>query len=278
LLIKANSISTTAMVITQITTYAITGVALAEFGAQKIMLTSALLYIPAVVLVLAISTGESAKKGKIESFKHIVDDLSEGFKFMLSEGQIKFVTRRVFFMMVAVMVFYISLTGGALEHMLSSGGIKLKTIGALGFMQAMLGLGLVAGVMITGKLIKIINEKSIIKYSFPVFGILIIGLYFLNNYYFLLACAFFGGMAGVMVLSIAETVLQKETPENMRGRIFSAYYVFRNTGPLAAAGIAGLLIRFMSEEKVMLLSGISLAAYGLVNLMTGIKKKKALKN
>lgn len=78
-----------------------------------------------------------------------------------------------------------------------------------------------------------------------------------------------------MVLSIAETVLQKETPENMRGRIFSAYYVFRNTGPLAAAGIAGLLIRFMSEEKVMLISGLSLAAYGLVNLITGINKKKA---
>lgn len=191
-LIKANSISTTAMVITQITTYAITGVVLAEFGTQKVMLTSALLYIPAVVLVLLIGAGETAKKGKIESFKHIANDLSEGFKFMLNEGQIKFVTRRVFFMMVAVMVFYISLTGGALEHMLSAGGIKLKTIGALGFMQAVLGLGLVAGVMITEKLVNKIDEKSIIKYAFPVFGTLIIGLYFLNNYYFLLTCAFGG--------------------------------------------------------------------------------------
>ena len=272
-LVQANSISATAMIITQITTYAVSGIALASYGPEKVMLVSAALYIPAVMLILMIGSAEKIVKRKIESFKHIMDDLAEGFKFMMNEGKIKFVTRRVFFMMIAIIVFYISLTGGVLERMLVSGGIELKAIGALGFMQAVLGAGLVAGVVLTDRLLKKIGEKKLVRYIFPIFGLLITGLYFFPNYYYLLACAFLGGMAGVMVLSIAETVVQKETPENMRGRIFSAYYVFRNTGPLIAAGLAGLLIRFFSEEQVMLIAGLSLIIYGIINLL-GRKKAK----
>ena len=272
-LVQANSISATAMIITQITTYAVSGIALASYGPEKVMLVSAALYVPAVILILMIGSAEKIVKRKIESFKHIMDDLAEGFKFMMNEEKIKFVTRRVFFMMIAVIVFYISLTGGVLERMLASGGIELKAIGALGFMQAVLGAGLVAGVVLTDRLLKKIGEKKLVRYIFPLYGLLITGLYFFPNYYYLLVCAFLGGMAGVMVLSIAETVVQKETPENMRGRIFSAYYVFRNTGPLVAAGLAGLLIRFFSEEQVMLIAGLSLIIYGIINLI-GRKKAK----
>ncbi len=275
LLVRANTLSTTAMIITQITTYAVSGLAIAEFGPKRIMLVSACMYIPAVLIVLMIKSGQVHKKKIIGSLKHITDDLGAGFSFMLKQSKIKFVTRRVFFMMIAVIVFYISLTGGVLEHMLASGGIKLKTIGALGFMQALLGAGLVTGVLVTEKLLKKVDEELLIKYIFPAFGVLIVLLYFFTNYYFLLVCAYFGGMAGVMVLSIAETVIQKETPENMRGRIFSAYYVFRNTGPLIAAVLAGIFIRFMNEEKVMFISGLALVAYGLANLITRKKRKGA---
>jgi MFS family permease len=275
LLVRANTLSTTAMIITQITTYAVSGLAIAEFGPRKIMLVSACMYIPAVIIVLMIKSGQVHKRKIIGSIKHITDDLGAGFSFMLKHDKIKFVTRRVFFMMIAVIVFYISLTGGVLERMLASGGIKLKTIGALGFMQALLGAGLVTGVLVTEKLLKKVDEEMLIKFIFPIFGLLIILLYFFTNYYFLLVCAFFGGMAGVMVLSIAETVVQKQTPDNMRGRIFSAYYVFRNTGPLIAAGLAGLLIRFLSEEKVMFIAGLSLVAYGLANFISRKKTKGA---
>jgi hypothetical protein len=75
-------------------------------------------------------------------------------------------------------------------------------------------------------------------------------------------------MGGMMVLSLAETVIQHETPGNMRGRIFSAYYVFRNTGPLIASGLAGLLIRFMDEEHVMLIAGGGLVLYGLISFFS----------
>jgi MFS family permease len=275
MLVRANSLSATAMIITQITTYAVSGFVIAKFGPKNVMFISACLYVPAVLLVLLIKSGQVHKKKQIESFKHITDDLGDGFNFMRGHGKIKFVTRRVFFMMIAVIVFYISLTGGVLERMISTEGIKIETIIALCIMQAILGAGLVAGVILTEKILKRVEEERLIKFIFPIFGLLITGLYFFPSYLFLLACAFFGGIAGVMVLSIAETTVQKETPENMRGRIFSAYYVFRNTGPLIAAGLAGFLIRFINEEKVMLISGLSLVAYGLVNFISSRQAKGA---
>lgn len=267
-LVEANSISTTAMVIIQITTYALAGVSIAEFGPRQVLLISAVLYIPAVLFLALIRAKEHMKKkDRIDSIGHMAHDLMEGFRFMQKTEKIKFITRRVFTMMICIIVFYIALTGGALERILAGGGIKLKTIGALGFMQAALGAGLVLGVVFIGGILKKIKKPLLIRLLFPLIGGFIAILYFFPNYFYLLACALIGGMAGMMVLSLAETVIQQETPANMRGRIFSAYYVFRNTGPLIASGIAGLLSRFMAEEKVMLIAGASLVVYGIINLI-----------
>ncbi len=274
-LVQANSISTTAMVITQITTYAAAGLLIAAFGPKHILMASASLYIPAVLCILGITSREKMKeRRKIESIKHMADDLIGGFTFMLKNSRVMFITRRVFIMMICVIMFYIALTGGVLGQVLKAGGIKLKTIGALGFMQAALGLGLVLGVIFIDKIVKKTGKTGLIRFLFPFTGALIVGMYFFQNYFYLLAIAFLGGMGGMMVLSLAETVIQHETPENMRGRIFSAYYVFRNTGPLIASGLAGFMIRFVSEEKVMLTAGAALVLYGIVNFFM---KKPALK-
>jgi DHA3 family macrolide efflux protein-like MFS transporter len=266
-LVQANSISTTAMVIVQITTYAAAGVLIAEFGPRNVLFASALLYIPAVLFIIAINAKEHLKTaGKLESVRHMVDDLLAGFKFMMKNYKVAFITRRVFIMMICIIVFYIALTGGVLERMLGLSGLKLKTIGALGFMQAALGAGLVLGVIFIEKFVKKFGDTMLIRFIFPLIGVLIAAMYIFDNYYYLIACAVMGGMGGMMVLSLAETAIQHETPENMRGRIFSAYYVFRNTGPLIASGIAGFLIRFMSEEKVMLMAGLALVVYGIINI------------
>jgi MFS family permease len=267
-LVQANSISTTAMVIIQITTYAAAGIGIAEAGPRNVLLVSACLYIPAVLLLAAINAKEKAeRKAGFESFGHLARELLQGFRFMLKTEKIKFITRRVFTMMICIIVFYIALTGGVLERMLAAGKIGLKTIGALGFMQAALGAGLVLGVVFIGAILKRVGKPLLIRLLFPLIGAMISVMYFFPNYFYLLACAVAGGMAGMMVLSLAETVIQQETPPGMRGRIFSAYYVFRNTGPLIASGIAGLLSRYMAEEKVMLVAGLALVIYGVINFI-----------
>jgi MFS family permease len=267
-LVRANSISATAMIITQILTYALAGLLIAEYGPDEILLASSLLYIPATLTIIFINASEKKiERKKLESIGHVMMDLFDGLKFMMREKNVMFMTRRVFCMMIAVIVFYVSLTGGVLENVMRVSGIGIKPITAMGGMFGALGIGLVIGVVFIEKLVKNIDEKTMIRIAFPVVGLLISGLYFFNNYYYLLACAFVGGMGGVAILSLAETAIQKYTPEELRGRTFSSYYIFKNSGPIIASGIAGLLIRFIDEEKVMLLSGLFLVAYGVINLL-----------
>ncbi len=266
-LVKANSLSATLMIITQIFTYAAAGILIARFGYKMILLASAALYIPALLLVLAINSHEKhEEKGHFESWGHAVADLKEGFVFMFSAGRIKFVTRRVFILMICAIVFYISLTGGFLKEIKDATGIKIEDIKALGFLQAALGLGLVAGVLVLEKLIKKFGEINLIRIAFPAVGLVLSFVYFFRNFYFLMICGFFAGMAGVILLSIAETVVQKDSTAEIRGRVFSAYYLFRNTGPLIASALAGLLVRFMQESAIALVAVLCLVVYGAVNL------------
>ena len=126
-LVKANSLSATLMIITQIFTYAAAGILIAHFGYKTRLLASAALYIPALLLVLAINSHEKhEEKGHFESWGHAVADLKEGFVFMFSAGRIKFVTRRVFILMICAIVFYISLTGGFLKEIKDATGIKIE--------------------------------------------------------------------------------------------------------------------------------------------------------
>ena len=276
-LFQANSISTTAMVLTQITTYAVAGWAITKIGAQHMLAISSSLYIPAALLVALINSKENVERHKkIESFSHVIKDLADGFKFMFKNSKVLFITRRVFIMMICIIMFYIALSGGVLQRILAETNLPLlrEPIQALGFMMAALGVGLVLGVVFIDRILKVIDEKSLIRILFPSVGVLICVLYFFPNYFYLVGCALVGGMGGMIVLSLAETGIQHETPENMRGRIFSAYYIFRNTGPLIASVIAGFLIRFMDEEKVMLISGVLLVGYGIFSLYTRRMKSK----
>jgi MFS family permease len=274
LLARANSISATAMIITQILTYAAAGLLIAEIDPDNVLLLSSALYIPATLLIVFINAREQHKEpGRMESFEHIFVDIYKGFTVMWSLERIKFMTRRVFYLMICVIIFYVAMTGGALEDILKAGSIKLKPIAALGLIQGALGMGLVMGVIFIDKLIKRFSETNLVRALFPVLGLLIIGLYFIPNFYYLIAIALVGGAAGVVVLSVSETVVQHDAPTETRGRILAVFYLFKNSGPLVASALAGFMIRFISEQKVLLIAGAALLIYGLVS-MAGKKRVK----
>ncbi|MFP4466547.1 MAG: MFS transporter [Candidatus Goldiibacteriota bacterium] len=267
-LIIANSISATLMVITQIMTYAAAGIAIAFFGVKTIILIAASMYVPAVIMIFFVRADEKIKeKREFPPVKKIILELWDGLKFLFSDAKIKFVTRRVFAVTVAVTVVYIALTGSYLGYIIKQTGIANKEVEALGFVMAAVGMGLVLGVIVVEKILKKIREVSLIRTVFPIIGAMVTGLYFYPNFYFLLVCAFVSGACAVMLFGIAETVIQKNTPVNMRGRIFASYYVFRNSGPAAATGISGLLLLFMGEKEMVLAAGLVFVIYGAVNLL-----------
>jgi len=100
---------------------------------------------------------------------------------------------------------------------------------------------------------------------YPIIGILIILIYFFRDFYFLLLIAVAGGIVGIMILSIAETEIQKNTTPEIRGRIFSVYYILRGAGVAASTSLTGLVAKLIKEDQIILICGILIFIYGLIS-------------
>jgi len=264
-LLLANSISATTTVIVQIFSYAIAGIIISEIGIRRTLFINVCTYIISVTTLIFIRTKENIKEKVKMKLKDVLGELKAGIKFLMGNNKIKFMARRVFALMLFVGFFYVSFTSEFLHTIIERTGLPLKDIKALGFMQACLGLGLVAGIFLIEHVVKRMKEITLIRLLFPLAGLGLVVLYITANYYYLLAMSFVCGIIGVMILSIAETALQKSTPENMRGRVFAAYYVLRNSGTVIASITTGMIVGFINEDLIVLISGLLLIAYGLFN-------------
>jgi MFS family permease len=272
-LMDANSISATTTVIVQILTYAIGGVIIAEIGHQKAMLINAFIYAAVVLILLFVSPKEKHRENIKPTVAQVWDDFTHGLTYLLENKKVAFVVRRVFLLMIAVGLFYISLTGHFMDQILSFTGMRMKAIKALGFMQAFLGIGLIAGMFMVQSLLKWVKEEFLIRFIYPVLGALVITLVIWPDYYYLIFVAVASGMAAVMIISIAETSIQKYTPPALRGRIFSTYYILRGAGLAAATSATGLLAKVMKEEHIVLMAGAGLFIYGVISFILMLVNK-----
>jgi len=268
-LLIANSLSATTTLVVQIFSYAIAGIIISEIGIRRTLFINVCTYAISVFTLSFIRVKESLKDEVKIHIKQVIKELKAGIKFLLSSEKIKFMVRRVFILMIAMGFFYVSFTSEFLHTIIQRTGIQIKDIKALGFMQACLGLGLIAGIFIIEHAVKRMKEITLIRFLFPLVGLGVTILYFTANYYYLLFMAFMAGIIGVMILSIAETSLQKGTPETMRGRVFAAYYVLRNSGPVIASVLTGIIVGFVDEDIIVLATGLALVAYGILNFFIG---------
>jgi DHA3 family macrolide efflux protein-like MFS transporter len=273
-LLHANSLSATTTVIVQILTYAAGGILIAEIGHKQALLINVFVYAVVVAVLSFLKVNEKTKPASRTSARAVFEELKDGIKFLLGNIHVMFVVRRVFILMITIGFFYVALTGNFLDEILVTSKTQMKDIKALGFMQGFLGIGLVLGMFMVNQVLKWINEKALIRLLFPLLGLMITALYFVRDFYFMLGIAVVAGMAAVMILGIAETSIQKNTPEELRGRIFSAYYILRGAGLAAATSLTGVLAKFIKEEHIVLLAGLGLLAYGSVNFFNMMFAKK----
>jgi MFS family permease len=273
-LLHANSLSATTTVIVQILTYAAGGILIAEIGHKQALLINVFVYAVVVIVLSFLKVNERTKQASRTSVRAVFEEFRDGIKFLLGNSHVMFVVRRVFILMITVGFVYVALTGNFLDEILITSKTQMKDIKALGFIQGFLGIGLVLGMFIVNQVLKRINEKTLIRFLFPLLGLMITALYFVRDFYFMLGIAVVAGMAAVMILGIAETSIQRNTPEDLRGRIFSAYYILRGAGLAAATSLTGVMAKFIKEENIVLMAGMGLLAYGFVNFFNIVFAKK----
>jgi hypothetical protein len=276
-LLDANAACATAIIVTQILTYAIGGVLISKIGHQKALFIGSCIYALVVIILLFINIKEQIEPNKAkETVADVWREFTDGLGFLVKNDRIMFVVRRVFVLVVAAGFFYVSLTGNFLKIILRETGMRMMDIKALGFMQAFLGVGLVAGMFFTSHLLKWFKETTLIRIIFPVIGVMIVTLYYIRDFHYLLLLAVAGGIAGVIIISLAETEIQKNAPEKLRGRLFAAYYILRSAGLAFASSFVGVMTKFIKEEQIILFTGIAMVAYGLLNIIMLSLKKPVL--
>ncbi len=264
-LLDANSISAASLIVCQIITYALAGIVIAEIGFKEAFLINGIIYLIVVIMIIFINDNESLSYKNNIKIKIIINEFNDGLKYLISSEKLLFYIRRIFFFLIAVGFIYVALTGSFLSSVINETGLKIKEIKALGFIQGFLGLGLIIGILIVNHALKFFREQELIRVLYPIIGIFIITIFFWRDFYYLLLIAIFGGTAGIMILSIAETEIQKNTTSEIRGRIFSVYYILRGIGVAAAASLTGVVAKIIKEDQIILICGISLFIYGMIS-------------
>lgn len=263
-LLDANSFSASFIILIQIITYAFAGIIISEIGYKNCFLINFFIYIFVFLILFFVREQETIKTKKQINLTEYKDEFFAGLKFLFSTEDILFMVRRVFFLLAGLGFIYVSLTGSFLSSVIDETGLKIREIKALGFIQGFLGAGLVIGVLLVRYILKLFREAELVRLFYPVIGILIMSIYFWRDFYYLLLISVIGGIIGIMILSIAETEIQKSTTSEIRGRIFSVYYILRGVGVAAAASLTGMVAKIIKEEHIILICGILLFVYGVI--------------
>lgn len=141
--------------------------------------------------------------------------------------------------------------------------IRGTGVNNLGYLQTILGVGLLLGSIFMGRnIIKSITEKVLIRL------ILIVGLLFtllsilqfisiINLAPYLFIILLIGGFIACASV-FWQSLIQLNTPENMTGRVFSISTLAANVSLPISYGLFGILLTHSSIWQLMLLSGCSL--------------------
>lgn len=267
-LLQANSLSAITAQAVQLAGMAAGGVLAAKIGVADALMINFITFVISILLLLPIRKKEIIKPEKTGSFSKVLADVTEGFGVLLSHAKIVFYIRRITLFMALTGFFYIAFTGNFLSEILDKSRMEMEPIAALSVVLLALGAGFVAGVFRVNMLQKAFGEVAVFRAVFPVIGLLITGLYFFRNFYYLLGMIAITGMAAVIFLGFAETALQNSAKASVRGRVFAAYHILKDGGLILSSSLAGIMMPFIGHPGMILTVGIIFTGYGVINIFT----------
>lgn len=228
-------------------------IAISWFGLTYVFLFNGISYFASAILENMIILKSNYK---ISDKTNIWLDMKEGILFLKNKQQIIRVI-----IVIAIAHFFL----GSLMVLLPFLAKKLNGNGIrnLGYMQTILGLGLLLGsVYVRRKKSNRINEYCIINLIMFV-GICFVGIgieqFFIIKTIipYMILLIFIGGSVACAVV-FWQLLIQLNTPNNMTGRIFSISTLVGNVSLPIAYGIFGALLNHISIMQLMIFSGCCL--------------------
>jgi hypothetical protein len=202
---------------------------------------------------------------------NVWQDIIEGVLYLKSQNRMVIVISIiaiVHFFMGSLMVML-----PFLAKSLSGNGIR-----NLGYLEMMMGLGLISGSVYIGSK----KKKKISEYALICF-IMIMGLCFLSiglGKYLLIKMVIpymiILLLIGVLIAFASvywQTLLQNNIPANMTGRVFSISSMAGNISLPIAYGVFGILMTYLSMIQVTFICGISLIIFSSAIILIVFRRK-----
>ncbi|MCX7785600.1 MAG: MFS transporter [candidate division WOR-3 bacterium] len=143
----------------------------------------------------------------------------------------------------------------------------------VGIMSGILAIGMILGALLLGIIPVMISKFKIIGLGFLVYGILFIIGPFLIVKSFLIIVALLGGIIFSLIIVAQNTILQEDVLPEIRGRIFSIKEFAGNIMFVLTAIIIGILSDLTSYKIMLLLTGVGLTGFALLELIFVTKKR-----
>ncbi|HWP96034.1 MAG TPA: MFS transporter [Syntrophomonadaceae bacterium] len=199
----------------------------------------------------------------------LIREIKEGLRFISSQK-----TMLLIFLVIGIAHFFVGSLMVTLPFLAQ--GLRGNGVQNLGYLQMMMGVGMLLGSVIGIKQKAAIQENRlfVLIMMFGVCFFIISGAQFLGfaNVAVYMAIMTVFGLVIAVVSIFWQSLLQIKTPNNMAGRIFSISNIVGNTSLPIAYSVFGVILERSPIGNTMLFCGIGLIASSI--LMVAINNKK----
>lgn len=195
----------------------------------------------------------------------ILADLKEGFQFL--KGRKKIV---IIIGVIGIAHFFIGSLMVALPFLANQ--LAGKGVQNLGNLETMLGVGLISGTVAINLKKKTVVQDPVLFLFMALIGICYLGMGLIKHFQLLTVLPYMGlmGVIGVGIANASvywQSLLQRNTPNHIAGRIYSMAALIGEISMPAAYGLFGLLLDQFAIHILMFFSGACLIGVSLIFMM-----------
>ncbi len=230
----------------------IAGVLIATTGEGMCFLLNAISYIFVLVSLFLMKFD---KKEKINKQKDMFQELKAGWKYAFNFLPIKSIL--LLLTTISLMGMPYSVLMPAYAQVFLKGGAN-----TFGFLMGASGIGAISGALFLASKKNIQGLEKIMTMAAFVFGIGIVLLSLVPNFYVALTFMVITGLGMMLQIATSNTILQTIVEDEKRGRVMSLYTMaFMGTAPFGSL-LAGSLAHKIGTPNTLLISGLTCIVAG----------------
>lgn len=243
ILLQANSlIVTTGMMATLVGTL-LAGAVIKITGVKTGFYINSLTYIISAIFIWNIFYQKTSRTTEIakDVYLTLIDDIKVGINYIRRH--------RLIMRLILLSSIFSIITSFAYILILnySTSFLRQGPLG-MGVLLSCTGLGMIAGSLILLKRKDKVNYNRALYLSHFIIGLFLITFIFSPTFYVALAVLFGAGIGSAILTIALDTIFQRVSPDELKGKIFAARGVLTNATFLISLLLVGLLIKFVSVK------------------------------